>query len=145
MTEDHALVVKHHWRLGAQRLRKQLQTSQQEAEKQATEPRDAFAIRAGIEAFVARSAVELLEEVLQAAEAAEGRLPIRLQLGHHLIIDGKERRVINAWPETEASDGRTRWGIVTEETEVQSAAPTDATVKRCEPPTEEVRAFLEEE
>lgn len=114
MAEEHALVVKTHWKKGAEDLRRQLQTSQQDAEKQATVPRDAFAIRAGIEAFVARAALDLVDEILKAAEDAEGALPIPLMLGHHLIIDGKRLKVINAWTETEAEDGRKRWGIVTE-------------------------------
>jgi hypothetical protein len=128
MTEkaEHALVVKTHWKTGAARLREQLRTSQQEAEKKAAEPRDVFAQRAGIEAFVARAALDLVDEVLQAAEAAEDALPIRLQLGQHLVLEGKVLRVINAWQETEATDGRTRWGIVTEGEE-QPAAPADAT------------------
>jgi hypothetical protein len=112
---EHALIVKTHWKTGAEKLREQLRTSQQDAEKQATVPRDAFAIRAGIEANVARSALELLGEILTAAEAAEGALPLRLTLGQHLVLEGKVLRVINAWEETEASDGRKRWGIVTEE------------------------------
>lgn len=123
MTEEHALVVKTHWKKGAEDLRRQLQTSQQDAEKQATVPRDAFAIRAGIEAFVARAALDLVDEILKAAEAAEGNLPIPLMLGHHLIIDGKRLRVINAWTETEADDGRKRWGIVTEEEACPTTAP----------------------
>jgi len=128
MTEkaEHALVVKTHWKTGAARLREQLRTSQQEAEKKAAEPRDVFAQRAGIEAFVARAALELVDELLQAVEAAEGALPIPLTLGQHLVLEGKVLRVINAWRETEATDGRARWGIVTEGEE-QPAAPADAT------------------
>lgn len=115
MTEEHALVVKTHWKNGARDLREQLRTSQQQAEKQATVPRDAFAIRAGIEAFVARAALDLVDEILKAAEAAEGALPIPLTLGHYLILDGKIMKVINSWLETSSGDGRQRWTVVTEE------------------------------
>jgi len=46
--------------------------------------------------------------------------------GNFMILNGTRFRVINAWTETEAGDGRKRWGIVTEGEE-QPAAPADAT------------------
>lgn len=129
---DHALIVKTHWKSGAARLRVQLGTSQQEAEKQATDPRDVFAIRAGIEAYVARAALELLGEVLEAAEDAEGALPIPLLRGQHMILDGRLLRVVGAWEEVDRGDGRVRWDIVTE-AEEQPDTPADATApqERC--------------
>ena len=56
---------------------------------------------------------------------------------NYMVINGERYPVINAWVEVESpSDGRKRWGIVTEPgTEVQSeqqpAAPTGATVSNC--------------
>ena len=73
MIEEHALVVKTHWKSKAEDLRETLRTSQQEAEKRHPgNPGDVFAHRAGIEAYVARAALDLLDEVLQAAKDAEG-------------------------------------------------------------------------
>lgn len=112
----HALVVKTHWKSNAKRLREQLQTSQQEAEKQATETRDAFAIRAGIEAYVARAALGLVDEILAAAKAAEDNLPIRMQHGQFLLLDGKVKKVLDASAEDDVDeDGRQRWEVVTDD------------------------------
>jgi len=61
-------------------------------------------------------------------EAAEDALPIWLQRGQHLVLGGKVLRVIGAWQETEASDGRARWGIVTEGEE-QPVPPAEATAR----------------
>lgn len=46
--------------------------------------------------------------------------------GNVMFLNGKRYAVINAWTETEATDGRKRWGIVTEGEE-QPAAPAGAT------------------
>ena len=47
-----------------------------------------------------------------------------------MVINGERFRVINAWTETEASDGRKRWGIVTEPM-VPDDAPAPLSITQC--------------
>ena len=68
--------------------------------------------------------IEQVGEYPYGQEDAEEPAPV---VGNQMIVNGKRYRVINAWTETEASDGRKRWGIVTEDAEVQPAPPADAT------------------
>jgi len=48
---------------------------------------------------------------------------------NYMMINGARYPVINAWVETDANDGRKRWGIVTEGEE-QPAAPAEATAQK---------------
>lgn len=113
--KTHGLIVKTHWKRALEDLRSSLRSAQKTAEKQAPDPASVFAWRAGIVEHAATAALDLLAEVLAAAEEAEGALPLQLGLGHHLVVDGTSVRVINAWVETDDGHGRKRWGIVTEE------------------------------
>lgn len=114
--QEHGLVVKTHWKRQAEGLRKQMQDVPKEAEKQKEYWRTAE--MAGVYRALAGMALRLLDEVLQAAEDAQGKLPIRLLFGKHLIVDGKQLRVVDAVPNVDdpgLEPGRTVWEIVTEE------------------------------
>lgn len=122
MTEaKHGLVVKTHWKNNAKRLRQQIEEAPAQAEREQPEFRASW--EAGTYRANALYALALLNEVLEAAEAAEGALPIRLTLGQYLLLDGKVLRVVNAWTEVEEQEGRTRWGIVTEDPQAPAPAP----------------------